>query len=112
MEKVILEEFGNYSITRCGRLFSCKTGKELKWDTNRDGYYVKVFTLPCGKRTCRRRARLLAQTFIDNPDNLPVVNHIDHDRTNDKLENLEWVTHKENLKIALLPPKDSTVHHS
>lgn len=40
--------------------------------------------------------RLVAQTFIDNPDNKPEVHHIDSNRNNNKLDNLQWVTTKEN----------------
>lgn len=107
LEKVKLEELSDYSITRCGRLFNDTTKRELKFSLNRDGYYVVVLKTNQGKRTCRRRARLLAQTFIPNPYNLPVVNHIDHNRTNDSLENLEWVTHLDNniKSIELYPEK-------
>lgn len=40
--------------------------------------------------------RLVATAFIENPDNKPEVHHIDSDRSNNKLENLQWVTSKEN----------------
>ena len=82
------------SITTCGKILNAD-GKERKFQINEDGYYV-INLSKDGKEHHRRRARLLAQTFIPNPDNLPVVNHIDHTRTNDSLDNLEWVTHKEN----------------
>lgn len=93
MIKKKLEEFPDYEISTCGRFF--KDGKELKIQVNIDGYYV-INLQKGGKSYHRRRARLLAQTFIPNPENLPVVNHIDHTRTNDSLENLEWVSFKDN----------------
>jgi hypothetical protein len=44
--------------------------------------------------------RIIAETFIPNPDNKRCVNHIDSNRRNNKVENLEWVTHKENSEHA------------
>lgn len=104
MIKKRIEEFPDYEISTCGRFF--KEGKELKVQVNIDGYYV-INLQKDGKSYHRRRARLLALTFIPNPDNLPVVNHIDHTRTNDSLDNLEWVSYKENSRksVELCPDR-------
>jgi len=45
--------------------------------------------------------RLVAQTFIENPDNLPIVNHKDFNKQNNSAENLEWTTQSENCKHAI-----------
>ncbi len=94
MIKYKLKGFPDYTITKCGKIFN-RRGKSLKFQINVDGYYV-VNLIKEGKKYHKRRARLLAQTFIENPLNLPMVNHIDYDRQNDDLSNLEWVTAKEN----------------
>ena len=59
--------------------------------------------------------RLVAQAFIPNPDNLPQVNHIDGDKANNNIENLEWMTAQENMahahKNGLMAPPKGPEHH-
>lgn len=76
-------------------------GKLQKPSANGRGY-LKVF-LPTegGKRTSRPVHRLVACAFLDNPEGLPVVNHIDGDKHNNNVQNLEWVTYQENSRKAL-----------
>ena len=68
----------------------------IRTQQNRTGY--KAITLfKDGKRATYYVHRLVAETFIPNPMNLPMVNHIDEIRTNNCVFNLEWCTHQENL---------------
>jgi len=59
--------------------------------------YMNVRIPIDGKWTTKLVHRLVAQTFIPNPDNLPEINHKDSNRTNNSADNLEWCTHKENI---------------
>lgn len=59
-----------------------------------DGY-ERVCLFNDGKRYEYRVHRLIAETFIDNPDDLPQVNHKDFNRSNNCLDNLEWCTNYE-----------------
>lgn len=111
MEDVIWKDVpgyeGNYIISSDGIIMStrCKHGARKK---NRlvsqslvggfhDTFYwgVNLYKDNILKRYLVHR--LLALTFIPNPDNKPHVNHIDFDRVNNTLSNLEWVTRRENL---------------
>lgn len=60
--------------------------------------YMQCNIIHNGKRKKRYVHRLVAEAFIPNPAHLPEVDHIDNDRANNAVENLRWVTHKENMK--------------
>lgn len=92
---VAIEEFPNYEITRSGMIRNKTTNKIKKISKGYRGYPV-VSLRKDGKMYLRTIHILLARTFIPNPENKPEINHIDGDKTNYKLENLEWVTRKEN----------------
>lgn len=62
--------------------------------------YLRLGLLTGGKRKFFNIHRLVAQSFIPNPDNKPFVNHIDGDKSNNHVENLEWCDQSENMKHA------------
>lgn len=83
-----------YRIYIDGEVWSVKSGKFLKQETSK-GY--KRVTLSINGKTKRFQAhRLVAMYFIENPLNKPCVNHIDGNKENNELNNLEWCTYSEN----------------
>lgn len=74
-----------------------RKGKLLAKTLDKDGYQtVHLMQFGVGRRS--KIARLVSIAFIPNPLEKPEINHIDFDRTNNCVSNLEWVTHKENIK--------------
>lgn len=89
-----------YVITRNGIVYSLpRRGRKLRIlkpvDNMRAGY-LRVKLSGNGKNGLYYIHRLVAQTFVPNPDGKPMVNHIDGNKTNNRAENLEWVTNWEN----------------
>lgn len=96
MEKyIVIENFNNYGVSNLGNIKNLKTGKVLKPSLQKNGYLTYTFCQNRIRKTFRIH-RLVALYFIDNPNNLPYVNHKDGDKTNNKVDNLEWCTAKEN----------------
>ena len=95
---------GSYQVSNYGRIKSLNyrhTGKEqiLKQSKNKGGY--KYILLGSNKkRKYYLIHRLVAMTFISNPRNLPEINHKDENKTNNKVENLEWCTRKYNANYG------------
>lgn len=89
----------NYQTNDYGDIYSMKTGKVLKSWLNKKGYPV-VCLAKDGMKVTRPVHRLVAETLILNPLNLPEVNHLDGIKTNCHVSNLEWSTSSDNQKHA------------
>ena len=84
-------------ITRSDGVVQFKKGIIKQPKENSDGYYTITLNKN-GKNKTIGIHRLVAQAFIPNPDELLEVNHIDYDRKNNNVNNLEWCTHQDNIK--------------
>ena len=101
---------GLYQVSNLGNIKSLSFGAKnhklsnivtlLKKTPSNMGYY-KVELYKNGKSKMYYVHRLVAMTFIPNPENKPQVNHIDGDKSNNSVSNLEWATSKENLHHAV-----------
>ena len=95
-----IKGYPGYQISNKGRIWSCKRQRYLNPFTNNSGYKAINIIAANGKRKGELIHRLVALHFIDNPEGKPEVNHIDRDKENNCVENLEWVTHGENNTIG------------
>ena len=86
----------HYSISSEGRVRNDETNKMKSMDATSDGYH-KVDLYSNGKRTSVRVHRLVAEAFIPNPNKLPQINHIDGNKENNNVKNLEWVNNSQNM---------------
>jgi hypothetical protein len=98
----------NYFVTENGEVYS--TSYNFRWNTDgkfrkmkpqehRQGYLlVKLYKNGKGRKF--KIHRLVSEIYIPNPNNLPQVNHIDGDKSNNHVSNLEWCTPSHNIKHA------------
>jgi len=100
-EGIEVSTFGN--VRSLDKVVPCRgnrtrlvKGRILKPASNGHGY-LQVNVKIDGKFINKSVHRLVARTFILNPDNLLEINHKDCDKTNNSVDNLEWVTHEENI---------------
>ena len=88
-----------YCVYEDGRIVNSKTQKVLKLDKNLSGHF-RVTLCVNGVTNRSYVHRIIATAFIPNPEGKPFVNHLDGDKSNNAVSNLEWVTCKENTEHA------------
>lgn len=107
----VIEEFPDYEVSDKGRIRrltsaqSTYNGKIKKTIINNAGY--ECVTFKSDKRYCRTVHRLVAIAFLQKPDGCCEVNHIDENKLNNTVENLEWCTHKYNMNYGTLKERTS-----
>ena len=94
-----ISEFPNYQVSSLGRVRNISTGRVLKGFDNGYGY-LKVELFKAGKGYTRKIHRLVAEAFLENPENLPQINHRDEDKANNVVSNLEWCSHEYNINYG------------
>ena len=96
---------GLYEVSNWGRVKSLprngtvKYARILKPDTDKDGYLYVVLSKN-NKQKLFKIHRLVAEAFIPNPNNLPMINHKDENKQNNNAENLEWCDNKYNINYG------------
>ena len=87
---------GLYAITSCGKVWSYRSKKFLKPRNNGYGYFIVSLYNKCNIRKNYQIHRLVAEAYIPNPNNYETVDHIDSNKTNNCIKNLQWMNRKEN----------------
>lgn len=88
---------GLYAVTSCGKVWSYKRKKFLE-PRHSDNDYLQVTLCKDGVNKQCYIHRLVADAYLPNPENLPEVDHIDNNKSHNYLNNLQWITRKDNVR--------------
>ena len=92
---------GLYKVSNTGKVFSYKSNKLLSLKSINSGGYIQVGLYKSKKAKMFCVHKLVAEAFIPNPLSLDVVDHLDENKTNNNVHNLEWVTQYENIMRSI-----------
>lgn len=110
MKRIIINgQETDYEINEDGKIFSNKTNKFLQGSVYNTGYRIVRLTIGNSKKGYAVH-RLVAEAFLQNPNNLPIVNHKDGNKLNNRVDNLEWVSQSEN-RVHAIESKISKLAH-
>lgn len=96
MTRVVIKNFDNYLVDEFGNVYSLYSNNIKALKTDKDGY--KLVNLSKNKKVYTKKVhRLVAEAFLSNPNKYKEVNHKDGNKANNHADNLEWVSHKQNI---------------
>lgn len=101
-----IKDFDNYSVSDCGRVRNDKKKLLLKQINNSGYLVVNLYNDTTTKKI--RVHRLVAEAFIPNPNNYPIINHKNEKKDDNRVENLEWCTYKYNSNYGTCRERIST----
>ena len=100
-----IPDYPRYFVTSCGKVWSYKYNKFLKLRKNNSGYYCVDLCNDGAKKTFTVH-RLVAAAYLNNPENLPEVDHVDQNRLNNCVNNLRWVSREKNQQNKKNPQRE------
>lgn len=105
MEKIwkTIPKYSRYKASSDGEIYTPnwkggKTGKVMKPAVDSNGYMRTMLVDDEGRTRTIKVHRIIAQTFIENPDELKEVNHLNGNKADNRVENLDWVSHQQNIR--------------